>query len=92
MIIELFIATLYAFIAIVAWRGILSSSVGIIFTFLAGLILFIAAIEIVTAVDLAVTSTSDIGQVRKVGNPAIAAAIIALWFAPKWLAPRPKEA
>ena len=93
MITEILIAVAYTFVAIIAWKGITNqTSVNIVRSFLAGAVLCIALIEIVAAVDLAVTSTSDIGHVRKVGIPAIVAAIYAMWRLPKWTEPKPKEA
>ena len=92
MITELFIAIAFGFVAVVAWHGAVHSKFKVLRLVLALAVLWMAGAEIFKAVDLAVTSTSDIVPVRKVGAWPILAAIIACWFAPKWLRPQPKEA
>jgi len=94
MITEILIATAYLAIAFIAWKGITRSEWRILRLILAAAVLAVSAQIFFDAVIRAVTATTDIGEVRKVGWPAMLAAIIALWFAPKWMQKRiePEEA
>lgn len=91
MMVEILIATLACAAALVGWKGVTQAEWRMLRLIMAAFVLVISAETFFDAIIRASTSPVDIGEARKVGWLPITAAIIALWFAPKWWKPRIKQ-